>query len=387
MLHMRCPTGLFVTPDAIVVYRDTYTAHSEKSVERVGLFPAPKTWTVFKVPHHGSELRSARDTHLEARFEETVKSWLEQVRDSPSDYLKEFPKEKIPAGTRYAPGTIIEKLKVVLDEMKIFMSAKTNNGLKQEIAEKNYRTLSDEAATILEDIEDTQTNNSTSGKIDIPTSAYDLLLGEAKRLLQELISFTKDEFSESGQKILHEIQHTHFLNKLQQPISEIAANASNKFINSDSLALKIQLTSQHFYMYLWSSLTKEEKFILYDLAEDGLVNTCDTLNLTMLISKGLIQRDGEGTLRVFNKSFRNFIITSIGYTESNKIKKEIKQNGNWNRWRTPLVIIILGIFSLLITSQQEVYTKVIGYLTVLVTAVIPLLQRLFALFEKGDTKS
>ena len=140
-------------------------------------------------------------------------------------------------------------------------------------------------------------------------------------------------------------------------------------------------------MYLWNSLTKEEKFILYDLAEDGLVNTCDTLNLTMLISKGLIQRDDDGALRIFNKSFRNFITTSIGYTESNKIKKEIKENGNWNKWRTPLVMIILAIFSLLIISQKEVYTKVIGYLTVLVTAVIPLLQRLFGLFEKGNTKS
>jgi hypothetical protein len=50
-------------------------------------------------------------------------------------------------------------------------------------------------------------------------------------------------------------------------------------------------------------------------------------------------------------------------------------------------MIIIAIFSLLIISQKEVYTKVIGYLTVLVTAVIPLLQRLFALFEKGDTKS
>src|SRR5678815_2699636 len=102
-----------------------------------------------------------------------------------------------------------------------------------------------------------------------------------------------------------------------RPISEIAGNPPNKDINSDGLALKIQLTSQHYYMYIWNSLTKEEKFILYDLAEDGLVNTHDTLNLTMLIGKGLIQRDNDGALRIFNKSFRNFIISSIGYTESN----------------------------------------------------------------------
>ena len=52
-----------------------------------------------------------------------------------------------------------------------------------------------------------------------------------------------------------------------------------------------------------------------------------------------------------------------------------------------MVMIVLAIFLLLIISQKEVYTKVIGYLTVLVTAVTPLLQRLFVLFEKGNAKS
>ena len=52
-----------------------------------------------------------------------------------------------------------------------------------------------------------------------------------------------------------------------------------------------------------------------------------------------------------------------------------------------MVMIVLAIFLLLIISQKEVYTKVIGYLTVLVTAVIPFLQRLFVLFEKGNAKS
>ena len=107
----------------------------------------------------------------------------------------------------------------------------------------------------------------------------------------------------------------------------------------------------------------------------------------MLIAKGLIQRDGDGTLRIFNKSFRNFIISSISYTESNKLKKEINENGNRNKWRTPMVMIVLAIFLLLIISQKEVYTKVIGYLTVLVAAVIPFLQKLFVLFEKGNAKS
>ena len=88
MLHMKCPIGLFVTPDVIEIFRDTYTEHSENSVKRVGSFRSPNSWDIFRVPHHGS-----REPQLGLRFEEAVKSWLEQLATSPSAYLKEFPKE------------------------------------------------------------------------------------------------------------------------------------------------------------------------------------------------------------------------------------------------------------------------------------------------------
>jgi hypothetical protein len=84
MLQMRCPIGLLVTPDVIEVFRDTYTAHSEKSVERVASFPSPKAWQNFKAAHNG-------EPSPELRFEEAVRSWLEQLGTSSSPYLSEFP--------------------------------------------------------------------------------------------------------------------------------------------------------------------------------------------------------------------------------------------------------------------------------------------------------
>jgi len=108
MLHMRCPIGLFITPDEIVVYRDTYTAHSEQSVRRVGAFPAPKNWTIFKAPHHGTDRASAKNTDLALRFEETVKLWLEKLRSSPSSYVREFPKETEEALADYVVPALSE---------------------------------------------------------------------------------------------------------------------------------------------------------------------------------------------------------------------------------------------------------------------------------------
>src|ERR1700690_2799653 len=69
MLQMRCPIGLLITPDVIEVFRDTYTAHSEKSVERVASFPSPDTWHNFKGAHQD-------EPHAGLRFEEAVRSWL-----------------------------------------------------------------------------------------------------------------------------------------------------------------------------------------------------------------------------------------------------------------------------------------------------------------------
>ncbi len=93
MLHMRCPIGLFVTPDEIVLYRDTYTAHSEESVRRVGSYPAPKKWTSFKIANQGTERPSVANIDLAQRFEESVKFWLEQLRSSGSAEANQFPDE------------------------------------------------------------------------------------------------------------------------------------------------------------------------------------------------------------------------------------------------------------------------------------------------------
>ena len=89
MFHMRCPIGLFITPDEIVVYRDAYTALSEQSVRRVGTFPAPKNWAVFKPAGRPS----VRNIGRAVLFEQHVKSWLEQLRSSPLDFVLEIPEE------------------------------------------------------------------------------------------------------------------------------------------------------------------------------------------------------------------------------------------------------------------------------------------------------
>ncbi|MGC2530743.1 MAG: hypothetical protein WA639_23610 [Candidatus Acidiferrum sp.] len=101
MLQMRCPIGLLVTPDVIEVFRDTYTAHSENSVERVASFPSPKAWQNFKAAHQG-------EPHAGLRFEETVRFWLEQLDASASPNLSEFPPQTREALSAYVLPALIQ---------------------------------------------------------------------------------------------------------------------------------------------------------------------------------------------------------------------------------------------------------------------------------------
>lgn len=191
--------------------------------------------------------------------------------------------------------------------------------------------------------------------------------------------------------ICTETDRTEFLNKMRFRAIDAAHAVAReeqlpeKKLNGDELAYKLQFTSYYFYLYIWQSLTKEEKFLLYDLAEDNLVNSFDSYNLSILIGKGIIYRDKEGTLKLFNKGFRNFILTAIGNAEAMKIKDQIRDNGNWSKWKAPLIVTLVAILVFLMVSQEDTYSKLLAYVGAL-GAAIPVFLRLLSFFDKSPQK-
>ena len=229
---------------------------------------------------------------------------------------------------------------------------------------------------------------------------WNVLLGHYTIVLMPLGSYKEhgigvdkdqklDKYSLEG-SIDEEIKKVHFLDKLKT-VSLVTANfvsqkakEHEKGFNAEELAFKLQMTAHYFYMYIWHSLTKEEKFLLYDLAEDNLVNSFDDHDLGLLIGKGIIYRE-DGTLKLFNKGFRNFILTAIGNSEAMKIKERIKDNGNWGKWRTPLILIFTAILLFLMVSQEEVYNDLLFYVGALGTG-IPIVLKLLSFFDSGGRK-
>ncbi|WP_439585679.1 cache domain-containing protein [Dyadobacter bucti] len=134
----------------------------------------------------------------------------------------------------------------------------------------------------------------------------------------------------------------------------------------------------HDYFSVWQSLSEEEKFVLYDLSEDGLVNTYDKDAFRLLIRKGLIvQRNGR--FRLFDKSFRNFILSGLSRSELAAIMEKINDNTNWNKIRIPLMLVSLAILVFIISSQREASVKFLTTLGALATAIPALINILSAI--------
>jgi len=76
MVGMQCPVGLLLTPDRMLLYKDSYSDRSPSSIQRVGEFDAKGLW---KQPPPTDPLL----------FERFVQHWLEESGRRPHSELPE----------------------------------------------------------------------------------------------------------------------------------------------------------------------------------------------------------------------------------------------------------------------------------------------------------
>jgi hypothetical protein len=151
--------------------------------------------------------------------------------------------------------------------------------------------------------------------------------------------------------------------------------------NGQKAIWSLQNISGIFYHHIWQSLSPDERYLVYDLAEEGLVNQTNKYHLSMLIQKGVVKRKEQfGQLELMNDSFRDFILISVNKAEALQIKDELKASGSWSELKTPIMLVVIGILVILIASQQEAFSTIIGYMTA-IAALIPTLNALFSLVK------
>ena len=119
-----------------------------------------------------------------------------------------------------------------------------------------------------------------------------------------------------------------------------------------------------YYYSIWTTLSKAEKFILYDLAIDGFVNVKNEKAIRALMQKGLIVY--KDNLKVMNESFNNFVLTVVNRDMDRAMRREIEKHGTWNILQIALLMVIMGA-SLFVLHEQN---HLMDSFDFIVTAVI-----------------
>ncbi len=145
----------------------------------------------------------------------------------------------------------------------------------------------------------------------------------------------------------------------------------------------VESRAKLYYRSLWSSCGEEEHYMIFDLAKDGVVNGKNKEVFDGLARKGIIIVSDKSP-SIMNKSFRNFVRTSIRPEEALRLLDKQKKEGNWNRFRFPIAVIIIALGGFLVFTQREFLNETMALIGGL-AVVVPVLQRLFESLSNLNT--
>ena len=138
-----------------------------------------------------------------------------------------------------------------------------------------------------------------------------------------------------------------FLQNLKPTLLNIVDKASNNKLTLEELSDKVKSLAYTYYASVWSTCSKDERFLIYDLAEDGVVNNKNASGIIQLIYKGIFTQ--KRTLTIMNRSFRNFVLTYVTREEVAAMRRKRKP-WTWAAERSYL-IFFAGDYSACFTQR------------------------------------
>jgi hypothetical protein len=195
-----------------------------------------------------------------------------------------------------------------------------------------------------------------------------------KELIYHEMSVNQNYFRRMNGTLVEEWNRKTQKIKLTSSVEKMADSTDED--TKEEILLKIQSMAQPFYFSLWNTCSKEEKYILYDLADDGFVNTRNKPVLMGLMEKGLIFYDES--FHIMNESFRNFILSNIKQSEALKMEQEARNNGRWSVYSTVILLLILSLIFFVVFANEGIVNQFVALLAG-ITAAVPYLLRLVGL--------
>jgi hypothetical protein len=210
-----------------------------------------------------------------------------------------------------------------------------------------------------------------------------LFKGELEESKQRLLASTdlddkaKDQIESAFNLIGMECSRRAYLQNIGRVI---AGQPRLGEVSAASLCKQIMTNARPYYAGVWNACSGEEKLTLARLAQYGLLSPKDQ-DTEKLLKQGLIVRDPA--IRIFNESFRLFVLSMGADKALATCEKEAKSSSNWEALKVPLTIGLLSVAVFLLLTQRELYNSALPLITGL-AAGLPSFLKLLSLFQSGS---
>ncbi len=169
-----------------------------------------------------------------------------------------------------------------------------------------------------------------------------------------------------------------------EQLSAIALEESGylTLLTEDHIISRVGAEAQLHYRQLWSHCTTDEKLVLVQLAEHGIVNPKSFGWVMDLMNRGLVVRTPD--LRLMNESFKRFVLQETKRSQILEWQEEMGPSA-WSvlKWLLPLPLLLLAGF--LFITQRDAVSNAAGVLVAL-ASLAPVVFNLYGKFQEVNVR-
>ncbi|MCC5918114.1 MAG: hypothetical protein JJU02_12415 [Cryomorphaceae bacterium] len=191
----------------------------------------------------------------------------------------------------------------------------------------------------------------------------------------------------------HELSDSEDLEKFRYTEINLIERMSEVFLPLHQIDQSTDRLNNGQFYAVWAGLSDAEKFILVDLAKDGLLNPKNKKSVQLLHQKGIIHKGYHyHKFEFFNSEFKDFILEKIPAEEIQQIKRITKKMGRWAGIRLALTVLFVVLIFLVWTVNPNVVQKSISTIGVIAAGIAATFQVISSmnparLFAKLKTKN
>lgn len=172
--------------------------------------------------------------------------------------------------------------------------------------------------------------------------------------------------------------------KIEKDLSQFFQNkdqsiASEQQILADAHLMKLK------YSHIWNNLNRLEKLILFDLADDGMINFKNRFLINRLKMKGLLELNPVP--QIFTPSFQYFLKYSVNKEETYILEQRLGKFGKWKNTRYLILLLLIPLAAFLFISQGFSIEKVVAILTGVIALFSGTMRLMDTSFFSSSSKS